>query len=242
MSNLLNESRMTVVEHFEELRNRVLYSIIIFICFTIITFIFVEPIVIFLQLPAHGIKFLQLAPGEYFFSAMKVSFYLGLLLSTPFIIYQLIMFISPGLTIAERRIIVPTILASVFLFICGLMFGYYFLIPAALNFLINYGANLVQPLWSFEQYFDFILALFVSTGFVFQIPIFQIICSVLRLVSSQHMISFWKYVLVISTIIGAILTPSTDPITQIVLSSAIVLLYCLGVLFMIIVEKIITFN
>jgi sec-independent protein translocase protein TatC len=86
----------------------------------------------------------------------------------------------------------------------------------------------IEPLWSFSQYCDFILVLFYTTAIAFQIPIFQIILGILGVVSGATMLKLWKYVVLIAVIIGAILTPSTDPITQILLSGAIVLLYFLG--------------
>lgn len=87
---------------------------------------------------------------------------------------------------------------------------------------------MIEPLWSFSQYCDFILVLFYTTAIAFQIPIFQIILGILGVVSGATMLKLWKYVVLIAVIIGAILTPSTDPITQILLSGAIVLLYFLG--------------
>ncbi len=85
-------------------------------------------------------------------------------------------------------------------------------------------------MWSFEQYFDFILILLISTGLAFQIPIVQIIIGLLGIASSKHMVIYWKYVLLLSTIISAILTPSTDPITQVLLSLAILSLYLGGIM------------
>jgi Sec-independent protein secretion pathway component TatC len=84
-------------------------------------------------------------------------------------------------------------------------------------------------LWSFDQYFEFILVLFYSTGLAFQIPIIQILLGLLNIVSAKQMIASWRYVILVSTIIGAVLTPSTDPLTQVLLSSAILLLYLSGV-------------
>nr|QUE29271.1 tatC [Erythrotrichia welwitschii] len=237
MKEFYNDSEMTIAEHFQELRQRVLFSIIIFFIATIANFVYIEPIVAFLQLPADGIKFLQLGPGEYFFSTMKIAFYLGLVLSSPFFVYQLILFITPGLTDKERLIIIPLLIASVSLFLLGLIFSYFILIPAALKFLINYGANLVQPLWSFEQYFDFILVLLISTGLVFQIPILQVILGLLKVCSSVQMLAIWRYMLVLATVVGAVLTPSTDPITQLAMSSAALILYFFGIFFMYGIER-----
>jgi len=87
----------------------------------------------------------------------------------------------------------------------------------------------IEPLWSFDQYFEFILVLFYSTGLAFQIPIIQILLGLLNIVSAKQMLAAWRYIILISTIIGAILTPSTDPLTQILFSMAILLLYLSGV-------------
>ena len=237
MKEFYNDSEMTIAEHFQELRQRVLFSILIFFIATAVNFVYIEPIVGFLQLPADGIKFLQLGPGEYFFSTMKIAFYLGIVLSSPFFVYQLILFITPGLTRKESLVIIPLLISSVSLFLSGLGFSYFILIPAALKFLINYGSNLVQPLWSFEQYFDFILVLLISTGLVFQIPIIQVVLGLLKLCSSAQMFAIWRYILVLSTVVGAVLTPSTDPITQLAMSSAALVLYFVGILLMYTVEK-----
>ena len=117
---------------------------------------------------------------------------------------------------------------SLCLFGLGLIFSYYILIPAALNFFLNYSNEVIEPFWSFDEYFEFILVLFYSTGLAFQIPIIQILLGLLNLVSAKQMFSIWRYIILLSTIIGAILTPSTDPFTQLLLSLAILLLYFSG--------------
>ena len=123
------------------------------------------------------------------------------------------------------------------LFISGLVFGYSVLVPAALNFFINYGSEVVEPFWSFEQYFEFILILLFSTGLAFQLPVIQIMLGLLRVVSGETMLSIWRYVILASTVIGAILTPSVDPLTQILMSSIVILLYFLGAGVVLLIEK-----
>nr|QCI09042.1 Sec-independent protein translocase component TatC [Inkyuleea mariana] len=221
---------MSILEHLEELRYRVFITLIIFFITTIISFFYIKNISYFLQQPALGIKFLQLAPGEYLFSSIKIAIYTGFILSSPFSIYQIILFITPGLTKKEAYFLIPILISSIILFFIGIFFSYTILAPAALTFLINYGAEVVEPIWSFEQYFNFILLLLFSTGITFQIPIIQIVLGIFNIFSSQQMLSSWKYIVFISTIIGAILTPSTDPITQIFMSSAIMMLYLSGIL------------
>jgi sec-independent protein translocase protein TatC len=176
------------------------------------------------------IKFIQLAPGEYFISTLKISIYAGLFFSLPIFINQIILFILPGLNESEKRFILPLLILSTILFISGIFFSYKILIPAALVFFVQYGSDFVEPLWSFDEYLNFVALLFFTTGLTFQIPLVQIILGLTNVSSSIQMLKIWKYVIVGATIVGAILTPSTDPITQLCLSFAIILLYFVGIL------------
>ena len=222
-------------EHIDELRQRIFLVCGIILLLTCFSFIEVKSLVKILELPISNVKFFQLSPGEYFISTVKISFYTGLLFSSPFMIAQLILFLLPGLTKKETKIILPLLISSLILFGLGLAFSYYTLIPAALNFFLNYSEEVLEPFWSFDQYFEFILVLFYSTGLAFQIPILQILIGLLNIVSPKQMLGAWRYVILLSTILGAILTPSTDPLTQSLLSIAILLLYFsgLGILFLI---------
>ena len=216
-------------EHVEELRQRCFHIFWIILFLTTIAFLDVKFLVKILELPVDNVKFFQLSPGEYFVSTVKISFYTGLLFSSPFVISQILLFLLPGLTEKETKVILPLLISSLILFCLGLVFSYYALIPAALNFFLNYSDEVIEPLWSFDQYFEFILVLFYSTGLAFQIPIIQILLGVLNIVSAKQMLEAWRYVVLVSTIVGAILTPSTDPLTQLLLSLAILLLYFSGV-------------
>nr|UAD85200.1 Sec-independent protein translocase component TatC [Crassiphycus crassissimus] len=228
---------MSIFEHLEELRQRIFIASIAFLMITMTCFVYMKNIAYILQQPAIGIKFLQLAPGEYFFTSVKVSLYTGFLLSSPFIIYQITLFILPGLTKKESAFIIPILFTSIILFFSGIIFAYTILAPAALQFLINYGNEIVEPIWSFEQYFNFILLLLFSTGIAFQIPVIQIILGILKIFSSTEMYAYWKYMVLITTIIAAIITPSTDPITQIIMSLAILILYSSGIIILKILNK-----
>jgi sec-independent protein translocase protein TatC len=222
-------------EHIEELRQRIFLLFWIILLLTCLAFIEVKTLVKILELPIENVKFFQVAPGEYFISTIKISFYTGLLFSSPFVIGQLILFLLPGLTKQETRIILPLLVSSLILFGLGVAFSYYTLVPAALNFFLNYSEEVLEPFLSFDQYFEFILVLFYSTGLAFQIPIIQILVGLFNIVSPKQMLGAWRYIILASTILGAILTPSTDPLTQLLLSLAILLLYFsgLGILFLI---------
>lgn len=222
-------------EHIEELRQRFLLLLVAILSLTALSFFEVKTIVKILEYPINNVKFFQISPGEYFISTVKISFYTGLLFTGPFFISQIILFLLPGLTKKETKIILPLLISSLILFGLGITFSYYTLIPAALNFFLNYSEEVIEPFWSFDQYFEFVLVLFYSTGFAFQIPIIQILLGLLNILSTQQMLNAWRYIILVSTILGAILTPSTDPLTQLLLSLAIMLLYFigLGILFLI---------
>ena len=178
-------------EHIEELRQRTFLVLGVIILLTCGAFIEVKSLVKILELPVNNVKFFQLSPGEYFISTIKISFYTGLLFSSPFIIGQLILFLLPGLTKKETNVILPLLVSSLVLFVLGLAFSYYTLIPAALNFFLNYSEEVLEPFWSFDQYFEFILVLFYSTGLAFQIPIIQILIGLLNIVSPKEMLGAW---------------------------------------------------
>ena len=172
---------------------------------------------------------MQLAPGEFFFVSIKVAGYSGILVASPYILYQIIQFVLPGLTRRERRLLGPVILGSSVLFFAGLGFAYIALVPAALNFFINYGEDVVEQSWSIDLYFEFVLLLMFSTGLAFQIPIVQLILGFLGIVSSEMMAKGWRVVVLGAVVLGAILTPSTDPLTQSLLAGAVLGLYFGGV-------------
>lgn len=229
LDDLPDEVEMSLFDHLEELRYRIFYSLIAVGVSIIGCFLAVKPLVQLLEVPAQGVKFLQLAPGEYFFVSFKVAGYSGLVLASPFILYQIIQFVLPGLTIRERRLLGPVVLGSSVLFLGGLVFAYLLLIPAALKFFISYGADVVEQLWSIDKYFEFVLLLLFSTGLAFQIPIIQLLLGNLGIVSSQKMVAGWRFVIMGAVILGAVLTPSTDPLTQSLLAGAVLGLYFGGV-------------
>jgi sec-independent protein translocase protein TatC len=226
---LPGEVEMSFSDHLEELRQRIFYALLAVVAGALGCFAVVRQLVSWLEIPAHGVKFLQLTPGEYFFVSIKVAGYGGILVATPVILYQTIQFLLPGLNRRERRLLLPAVIGSSFLFVGGLAFAYYLLIPAALNFLVSYGADVVGQLWSIDRYFEFVLILLLATGLLFQVPILQVVLALLGIVTSQQMLSGWKVVIVGSLVAGAIVTPSTDPITQSLLAGAVLALYFGGV-------------
>jgi sec-independent protein translocase protein TatC len=224
----IDDVEMSFFDHLEELRLRIFYALIAVFGGMVLCFWKVNWIVKLLEQPAQGAKFLQLAPGEYFFVSLKVAGYSGILVASPMILYQIIRFVFPGLTRRERRFLGPIVFGSSILFALGLSFAYIALIPAALNFFIQYGGDVVEQLWSIDRYFEFVLLLLFSTGLAFQIPVIQLLLGLVGIVSGKQMLAAWRYVLLGAVVLGAVLTPSTDPFTQSLLGGAVLGLYMGG--------------
>ncbi len=224
-------------EHIEEIRQRTFQSIFVVFSIIVVAFLDIKEIVKILEIPVENVRFFQASPGEYFVSTLKIAFYAGLVFSIPVVLSQIIFFLLPGLTNKEKILVIGLLISSVFLFLFGLTFSYFVLIPAALKFFINYSSDVIEPLWSFDQYFSFILVLFLSTGLIFQIPVVQVMLSFSSIITGEKMLELWKYVLLSSTVVGAVLTPSADPLTQLLLSSAVFLLYLLGSFFAILFKN-----
>jgi len=233
----MNDVEMPLVDHLEELRQRVLRSLLAVAVSAFACLLVVRPLVRLLEEPAGSIRFLQLAPGEFLFVSFKVAGYAGLTLALPYVLYQGLAFVLPGLTRNERRLIAPAVAGSAVLFLAGLAFAWWALVPAALRFLVSYGADVVEPIWSIERYLDFVLLLMLSTGLAFQLPVLQLLLGALGLVNWQRMLSAWRWVVLTSALAGAVLTPSTDPITMLLLGGAITALFLIGVLLVAIVQR-----
>ncbi|KAF8390068.1 hypothetical protein HHK36_024589 [Tetracentron sinense] len=227
---LPDDKEMSIYDHLEELRQRLFVSVLAIGAAILGCFSFSKELIMLLEAPvrSQGVRFLQLAPGEFFFTTLKVSGYCGLLLGSPVILYEIIAFVLPGLTRDERRFLGPIVLGSSVLFYAGLFFSYSVLTPAALNFFINYAEGVVESLWSIDQYFEFVLVLMFSTGLSFQVPVIQLLLGQVGLVSGDQMLSIWRYVVVGAVVAAAVLTPSTDPLTQMLLAGPLLGLYLGG--------------
>lgn len=236
---LPDDVEMSIWEHLEELRDRALISSGAVAAGILLCFCFAKDLVIFLEKPVSdmGVRFLQLGPGEYFFTTVKVAGYTGILLAAPVVLYEIIAYVLPGLTKNERKVLGPIVLGSSVLFYIGIYFAYLILTPAALKFFVGYADGAVESLWSIDQYFEFVLVLLFSTGLSFQVPVIQLLLGQTGIVSSKQMLSAWKFVIVGSVVAAAVLTPSTDPFTQMLLAIPLMSLYFGGAALVGVVER-----
>ena len=225
--------KMTFLDHLEELRRRLVVSFIAVAVGFILCWAFAEPIFAKLQEPLT--KFLP--PGDKlaytrltapFFLYMKVAFFTGIFVASPVILLQVWLFISPGLYKRERRLALPFIIFGTLFFILGGYFGYRYLLPSTCNFFVETGKQFKQMV-TVDDYFGFASTIILASGLVFETPIFIFFLARLGIVTPAFLMQKFKYAVVLSFVISAIVTPTPDMVTQAALAIPMILLYLIGV-------------
>ncbi len=232
---------MTLVEHLEELRRRIIISAIAVIVFSIVGFIFREQILHFLTLPlppsAVGLKppdkdqlLVVTGIGEAFTVSLKLSLAVGLALASPVILYEVWAFVAPGLTRRERKWAGPFVLIGVILFLAGLVIGFLTL-RFPVNFLINFGQQDFLELITADSYFSFIAYFMLAFGIVFELPLLLTFLAQIGILSSRTLRRKRAVALVTLWILSTFLTPGSDIYSPIILGSVMTLLYELSIIF-----------
>jgi sec-independent protein translocase protein TatC len=227
---------MSFLEHLEELRKRIIYSIIavtvgFFVCWGYAPAIYgvmQRPLVEVLKRNGMAEKLVFLNPTEPFNLYLKIGFMAGLFLASPFVLYQVWLFISPGLYRHERRYVLPFMFSTVGLFLAGGYFGYKIVYPAALEFLISYGKQF-QPMITIGEYTDLSLTVILGLGIVFELPIVVFFLALMGVVSPAWMWHNVRYSILVIFIIAAILTPTTDILNMCIFAAPMVALYILSI-------------
>ncbi|WP_295420634.1 twin-arginine translocase subunit TatC [Sulfurovum sp.] len=167
--------------------------------------------------------------GGAFFVALKVSFFAGLLGALPFILYQLWLFVAPGLYSNEKKMVVPFVVGGSIMFFIGVIFAYYIVTPFGFQFLITFGSFLYTPFINIEDYVGFFTKIMMGFGLAFELPVFAYFLALLGLVTDRTLIDFFKYAIVIIFLIAALLTPP-DILTQLLMAAPLVILYGVSIL------------
>jgi len=223
---------MGFLEHLEELRRRIIYSLIavavgFFACWGYaerIYGIMQRPIMVALEHNGMSEKLVYLNPTEPFNMYLKVALLAGLFVTSPFVLYQVWAFISPGLYWNEKRYVVPFMVSTVGLFIAGGYFGYKLVYPQALEFLIGYGKQF-QPMITIGEYTDLFLTIIIGMGVIFEMPILVFFLSLMGIVTAGWMWRNFRYSILVIFIIAAILTPTTDILNMCIFAAPMVALY-----------------
>ncbi len=216
-------SAMSVVDHLSELRVRLVISVIAIIVGALVAYYFVEDIIQVLVAPAGKLYYTK--PTEAFFTYMKISLVSGAILSSPIWFYQLWAFIIPALSKTERKatfLIVPT---AVTLFVAGVLFSYYLVLPMAIQFFIGFGTDELQPLFSIGQYIDFVVAFIIPFGITFELPLLLVALGVLGIITSEWLRQYRKVFILVAFIVGAAISPTPDMLSQTMIAGPMILLY-----------------
>ncbi len=228
------ERPQTIRDHFIELRKRMTLMLLFAIAGLIICYPFSMQIFDILVTPLKQAmpdgkgSFAIIAPGEGFFTSLKVSFVGGIFVASPLIFYQIWAFIAPGLYETERKYLLPIAFFSAFFFIGGGLFCYFVVFPFAFEFFMSYTSSEIQAMLSLSQTLGFILQLLIAFGLIFELPLFVFFLARMGLITADWMRSMRRYAILVNVIIAAILTPP-DVISQGLMAAPMLVLYELSI-------------
>jgi sec-independent protein translocase protein TatC len=227
------EGRMTFLEHLDELRKRITHAVVALFVGFLIAFAFIERIWLFvfarLTADVPGGKLIFTEPGEAFFLYLKMAAIAGVLISSPYVMYQVWLFIAPGLYANEKKLAVPFVLFATALFIGGAAFSHYLLFPAAWKFFAGFSNDFlaftprVEPVWSLY------VKLLLAMGVVFQLPMLMFVLARFGIVTARFLITNFKYALLIFVIVAAIITPDASVIPQLIMAGSMIVLYIISI-------------
>jgi sec-independent protein translocase protein TatC len=225
---------MTFTEHLNELRVRLVRCLIaIFIGFLAcygfaeqLFMLLMEPLITLLE-PSGG-SLIYTGLPEAFFTHLKVAALAGLFLASPYVFYQIWMFIAPGLYEGERKYMIPIALCSALCFITGALFGYFVVFPFGFQFFLGYASEAIQPMPSVKEYFSFSTSMLFAFGLIFELPLFMLFLSVLGVVNYKTLRRYRKFAILGNFVVAAVLTPP-DVVSQTLMAGPMCLLYEVGI-------------
>lgn len=225
----MQDRPMTIVEHLEELRRRLLLAFAALGAGTAIGFAFVDKALdVLLRLMQVG-QVVFLAPAEALFVRLKIALLLGMFIGLPVILYQLWAFVAVGLTRSERRAALMLLPPSVILFVLGAAFGLFVIMPIGIRVLLGYATETLQPMLAVGPTLSFMLAFVLAFGFVFQVPIVVVFLARMGIVSPATLVGTRRYAIVLIVILAAVLTPGTDVVSQMLMAVPTYALYELSI-------------
>jgi sec-independent protein translocase protein TatC len=226
-------STMPYAEHISELRKRLIKSVIAVGVGTVVAFVFNEQILDWLVAPYRAINpdatLATFRVTEAFSVVMRISLWGGVILASPIITYQLWRFIEPALSPREKRWVIPSVSVLVFLFLAGIGVGY-FALERGLVFLLDFGGDVLQPVIGADYYLKFAMRFLLVFGVAFQFPVFLFVAAAFGVVKSSWLRSERRWAAVIILVIAAVVTPTGDPLTLLLLSVPLYILYELTIL------------
>ena len=228
---------MSFLEHLEELRTRIFHSVVAiaigmlgswFIRERLVTFM-TKPIIEVLKRDGQPEKLVYLNPTEPFNLYLKICALAGLFITSPYVLYQVWLFISPGLYRKEKKYVVPFMSATVFLFGAGAFFGYYWVLPGAIKVLIlDFGKNFNHMI-TIDDYTGFFLSVILGLGICFELPILIFFLALFDIVDAKFLLRHFRYAVLVIFVVAAIICPMPDPFSMCLFASPMLALYFIGV-------------
>ena len=231
----LDAGRMSFLEHLDELRKRLIAAIIGIAIGCVVSFIFLDSHIFpFIMLPMQQMlpdqgKLITTEPSEFFMLWLKVGFFGGLLLAMPFILYQVWLFVAPGLYSHEKRFAIPFVFFASLFFFGGAMFSHYVAFPVTWGFFIAFNPSFVQFMPKIGPAFALYVKMMLACGAVFQMPVLVFALARMGVVTPRFMMRNFKYAVLIIAILGAVLSPGGDIASQMILSGPILVLYIISI-------------
>jgi len=250
------DGKMPFLSHLEELRRRLIVALIAIGIGFVLSFNYSEVVLSLLKRTLTGPTFtlqrtspylvpvlreppdlIFLAPAEAFWAHLKLGFLTGLLIALPVVLYQVWKFVAPGLLEREKRFALPFLFLSVLAFLGGIAFCYFVVLPFAMNFLLTYKTEGLRPMLSVGQFIDFSVKFLLAFGIIFQLPLAIAVGAAANLVSARFLARNRKYAILVNFTIAAILTPTPDVFNQSLMAIPLTLLYEVGILAALLIEK-----
>ena len=224
------DDRMTLVDHLDELRTRIVWSIVFLVVASGICFAFNDQLLEIANKPLPGDRVpITFGITEPFFQTTKLAIYGGILISLPFLLYQAYAFLLPAFAPGERKVVVPFLIMVPILFIAGAVFAYYVVVPAAAKFLLNFNEDNFNIQIRASEYYGFFITTVMSVGILFQIPVGILAVTRLGIVTPQQLSKNRRYAFLACAVI-AMLLPGTDPVTMLISMAPLVVLFEFSIL------------
>lgn len=223
------ERVMSVVDHLDELRARIIKCLLAFFVALSLSGFFGKTIIAWLEAPAGDVQFQSLSIEEPLFVYFKVVFYAAMVLVSPYLLLEIAAFIGPGLKPSEQRVLSPIVFGGPLLFVIGALFAYYFVLPPMLGFFSAFSVGIAPVHQRLDFYISLVTTMLLYMGLCFQLPIVLFALSFTGVVDSKKLMQAWRYAVTASAIVAAVITPDPTVFSMLVVMAALVLLYFLTV-------------
>jgi len=220
-----HDRKLTVIGHLDELRRRLVRSLIAVAIGTALSFIFAKQIFYILTLPTHGINLIYIEMTEMIGTYMKVCLASGIILAMPYLVFQFIMFVSPALTPKEKKYVYLVLPWVAIMFVGGVVFGYFILVPPAMKFLLTFGSDIATPQIKIGNYVSVVTKLLLAIGFIFEMPVISTFLARLGIITPKWLSDKRKAAIIFAFVLAAIITPTLDPVNQSLVAVPLIALY-----------------